>query len=193
MLWHLRWNQFCCRTLPILQKDIFWYPYFDSGWRNVCRWNPITAVFVKWHLRWNQLGKLIANIARGHILISFLWLCMKECLQVKPYMCLLCELTFKMKSVLKSHIAHIAKSHFQISLLWLCVKECLQMKPYKFSLCVMTFKIVSVLQTHIAQIAKRNFMISILWLWLKEWMQIIGYECSLCEMTFKINCPSTYL
>ena len=53
-LWHLRWNQFCCRTLPILQKDIFWYPYFDSGWRNVCRWNPITAVFVKWHLRWNQ-------------------------------------------------------------------------------------------------------------------------------------------
>ena len=71
-------------------------------------------------------------------------------LQVKPLKCRLCVMTFKMKSVLLSHLAHIAKRHFLISLLWLWVKKCLQMKPYNCSLCEMTFKMKSVLQTHIA-------------------------------------------
>ena len=46
---------------------------------------------------------------KGILLISLLWLCMKECVQVKPYKCSLCEMTFKIKSVLQTHIVHIAK------------------------------------------------------------------------------------
>ena len=40
------------------------------------------------------------HIAKRHFLIFLLWLCMKECIQVKPYKCSLCEVIFKMKSVL---------------------------------------------------------------------------------------------
>ena len=70
-------------------------------------------------------------------------------LQVKPLKCRLCVMTFKMKSVLLSHLAHITKRHFLISLLWLWVKKSLQMKPYNCSLCEMTFKMKSVLQSHL--------------------------------------------
>ena len=82
------------------------------------------------------------HIAKRHFLIFLLWLCMKECIQVKPYKCSLCEVIFKMKSVWQTHIA---KRHFLIFLLWLCMKECIQVKPYKCSLCEVIFKMKSVL------------------------------------------------
>ena len=146
----------------------------------------MSAVFVKWHLRWNQLCKLIANIAKGHFLISLLWLCMKECVQVKPYKCSLCEMIFKTRSVLQTHIVHIAKRHILIFTLTLHERMFIGETFWEQSMWD-DKKIESVLQTHIAHIAKRHFMISILWLWLKEWMQMIEYECSLCEMTFKMK------
>ena len=49
--WHLTWNKFCKHTLHTMQKGIFLYPYFGFAWKNVCRWNPISAVYVRWHLR----------------------------------------------------------------------------------------------------------------------------------------------
>ena len=78
----------------------------------------------------NVKSVLQPHIAKRHFQVSLLWLCKKECTQVKLYICNLWEMTFEMKSILQSHIAHIAKSPFLISLLWLCMKECLPMKPY---------------------------------------------------------------
>ena len=44
----------------------------------------------------------------------------------ETYKCSLCEMTFKMKSVLHTHIA---KRHFLIFLLCLSMMECMQVKP----------------------------------------------------------------
>ena len=68
----------------------------------------------------------IAHIAKRHFMISILWLWLKEWMQVIEYECSLCEMTFKMKSVLHKHIA---KRHFLIFLLCLSMMECMQVKP----------------------------------------------------------------
>ena len=41
-------------------------------------------------------------------------------------------MTFKIKSVLQTHISYIAKRHFPKYLLWHCIKECMQETPYNF-------------------------------------------------------------
>ena len=50
----------------------------------------------------------------------------------ETYKCSPCEKTFKIKSVLQTHISYIAKRHFPIYLLWHCIKECMQETPYNF-------------------------------------------------------------